>query len=137
MSLRQYSCCIDDLVVRELSTAAEILTYSLPTQASEATIGDGTIEVTVANSTDFDVDLTPTYTISENAEISDPVVTGEGDVRTIAYTVTAEAGNTKDWTVRVTKAMLVSPLLPYLFQTLQQIQQQQLGNRLIPKLHIV
>ena len=95
---------IDNVVVREVSTAAEILTYSLPTQVSEATIGDGTIEVTVANSTDFDVDLTPTYTISENAEISDPVVTGEGDVRTIAYTVTAEAGNTKDWTVTVTKA---------------------------------
>ena len=100
----QYSCCIDDVVVRLASTEAEILTYSLPTQASEATIGDGTIEVTVANSTDFDVDLTPTYTISENAEISDPVVTGEGDVRTIAYTVTAEAGNTKDWSVTVTKA---------------------------------
>ena len=100
----QYSCCIDDVVVRLASTEAEILTYSLPTQVSEATIGDGTIEVTVANSTDFDVDLTPTYTISENAEISDPVVTGEGDVRTIAYTVTAEAGNTKDWTVTVTKA---------------------------------
>ncbi|MBR6067004.1 MAG: choice-of-anchor J domain-containing protein [Bacteroidales bacterium] len=100
----QYSCCIDDLVVREASNAAEILTYSLPTQVSEATIGDGTIEVTVANSTDFDVDLTPTYTISENAEISAPTITGEGDVRTIAYTVTAEAGNTKDWTVNVTKA---------------------------------
>ncbi len=95
---------LDDVIVREPSTSAEILTYSLPTQVSEATIGDGTIEVTVANSTDFDVDLTPTYTISENAEISDPVVTGEGDVRTIAYTVTAEAGNTKDWTVNVTKA---------------------------------
>ena len=99
---------IDDVTVREASSEAEILTYSLPTQASEATItsGDdnGTIEVTVANSTDFDVDLTPTYTISEHATISDPVITGEGDVRTIAYTVTAEAGNTKDWTVTVTKA---------------------------------
>ena len=99
-----YGMGLDDVLVREASHAAEILTYSLPTQVSEATIVDGTIEVTVANSTDFDVDLTPTYTISENAEISDPVVTGEGDVRTIAYTVTAEAGNTKDWRVNVTKA---------------------------------
>ncbi|MBQ6277625.1 MAG: choice-of-anchor J domain-containing protein [Bacteroidales bacterium] len=103
-----YGMGLDDVLVREASHAAEILTYSLPTEVADANItsGDdaGTIEVTVANSTDFDVDLTPTYTISENAEISDPVVAGEGDVRTIAYTVTAEAGNTKDWTVTVTKA---------------------------------
>jgi hypothetical protein len=103
-----YGMGLDDVLVREASHAAEILTYSLPTEVADANITSvddaGTIEVTVANSTDFDFDLTPTYTISENAEISDPVVTGEGDVRTIAYTVTAEAGNTKDWTVTVTKA---------------------------------
>ena len=98
---------MDNFVVREISTAAEILTYSLPTEAAAATItsGDnaGTIDITVTNSTDFDADLNPTYTISEYAEISAPVISGDGDSRTIAYTVTAEAGNHKDWTVNVNK----------------------------------
>ena len=97
---------VDDVTVREASHAAEILTYSLPTQQiADATIDPehGTIAVTVAFTTDLNA-LAPEYTISDGAEISAPTITGEGDVRTIAYTVTAEAGNTKDWTVRVTKA---------------------------------
>ncbi len=99
----------DNFNLRELSTAAEILTYSLPTQVEEATItsGDdaGTIDITVTNSTDFET-LAPSYTISEYATISDPVITGEGDARVYTYTVTAEAGNTKVWTVNITKAPL-------------------------------
>jgi len=102
-----YYAWIDNVVVREVSTAAEILTYSLPTQASEATItsGDntGTIDITVTYSTNFDADLNPTYTISDYAEISAPEITGDGDSRTIRYTVTAEAGNSKVWTVNVTR----------------------------------
>ena len=102
-----YYAWIDNVVVREVSTAAEILTYSLPTEAAPATFtsGDntGTIDITVTYSTNFDADLNPTYTISDYAEISAPVITGDGDSRTIRYTVTAEAGNSKVWTVNVTK----------------------------------
>ena len=102
-----YFAWIDNIVVREVSTAAEILTYSLPTEAAPASItsgaNTGTIDITVTNSTNFDADLNPTYTISDYAEISAPVITGDGDSRTIRYTVTAEAGNHKDWTVNVTK----------------------------------
>ena len=103
------STYMDDVVIRPISTGAEILTYSLPTQTEDDAIftsGDdeGTIDVTVTYTTNFDEDLNPTYTISEYAEISAPVITGEGDSRRIAYTVTAEAGNSKDWTVNVTKA---------------------------------
>ncbi|MBR4582239.1 MAG: choice-of-anchor J domain-containing protein, partial [Bacteroidales bacterium] len=102
-----YYAWIDNVVVREVSTAAEILTYSLPTEAAPASItsgaNTGTIDITVTNSTNFDADLNPTYTISDYAEISAPVITGDGDSRTIRYTVTAEAGNHKDWTVNVTK----------------------------------
>ncbi len=102
-----YYAWIDNVVVREVSTAAEILTYTLPTEAAPASItsgaNTGTIDITVTNSTDFDVDLNPTYTISDYAEISAPVITGDGDSRTIRYTVTAEAGNSKVWTVNVTK----------------------------------
>ncbi len=104
------STYMDDVVVRPISTGAEILTYSLPTEAAPAIItsGDntGTIDITVTYSTNFDVDLNPTYTISDYAQISAPVITGDGDSRTIAYTVTAEAGNHKDWTVNVTKVPL-------------------------------
>ena len=102
----QYSCCIDDLVVREVSTAAEILTYAIPDQVGETRMGDGTIEVTVPFTTDLNA-LAPVYTISENAEISDPVVTVavNGESCTIEYNVTAEDGTTiKHWTVTVTKA---------------------------------
>ena len=102
-----YYAWIDNIVVREVSTAAEILTYSLPTEAAPAIITSGanagTIDITVTFSTDFDADLNPSYTISDYAEISAPVITGDGDSRTITYTVTAEAGNHKDWTVNVTK----------------------------------
>ena len=96
---------MDNFVVREAYSEAEILTFTLPTQMSEATInsGNGTIAVSVANSTDMDA-LVPEITISDFAEISDPTITGEGNVRTFAYTVTAEAGNTKDWTITVTRA---------------------------------
>ncbi|MBO4615196.1 MAG: fibronectin type III domain-containing protein [Bacteroidales bacterium] len=97
--------CMDNFVVREAYSEAEILTFTLPTQMSEATInsGNGTIAVSVANSTDMDA-LVPEITISDFAEISDPTITGEGNVRTFACTVTAEAGNTKDWTITVTRA---------------------------------
>ncbi len=102
-----YYAWIDNIVVREVSSAAEILTYTLPTEAAPASItsgaNTGTIDITVTNSTDFDADLNPTYTISDYAEISAPVITGDGDSRTITYTVTAEAGNTKEWTVNVTR----------------------------------
>ncbi len=99
------STYMDNFVVREAYSEAEILTFTLPTQMSEATInsGNGTIAVSVANSTDMDA-LVPEITISDFAEISDPTITGEGNVRTFAYTVTAEAGNTKDWTITVTRA---------------------------------
>ena len=103
------STYMDNFVVRERSHEAEILSYSLPTQVEEATItsGDdaGTIDITVTYSTDFET-LVPSYTISENATISDPVITGEGEARIYTYTVTAEAGNTKVWTVNITKAPL-------------------------------
>ena len=96
---------MDNFVVREAYSEAEILTFTLPTQMSEATInsGNGTIAVSVANSTDMDA-LVPEITISNYAEISDPTITGEGDTRTLAYIVTAEGGNTKNWTVTVTRA---------------------------------
>ena len=96
---------MDNFVVREVSREAEIITCTFPTQMSEATIDseNGTIAVSVANSTDMDA-LVPEITISEYAEISDPTITGEGDTRTFEYTVTAEAGNQKEWTVTVTRA---------------------------------
>ncbi len=96
---------MDNFVVREAYSEAEILTFTLPTQMSEATINSesGTIAVSVANSTDMDA-LVPEITISNYAEISDPTITGEGDTRTLAYIVTAEGGNTKNWTVTVTRA---------------------------------
>ena len=98
---------MDNFAVREISTAAEILTYTLPTEAAPATFtsGDntGTIDITVTYSTNFDADLNPVYTISDYAEISAPEISGNGDSRTIVYTVTAEAGNTKEWTVNVTR----------------------------------
>ena len=99
------STYMDNFVVREAYSEAEILTFTLPTQMSEATINseNGTIAISVANSTDMDA-LVPEITISDFAEISDPTITGEGNVRTFAYAVTAEAGNTKDWTITVTRA---------------------------------
>ena len=103
------SIYMDNFVVREVSSEAEILACTFPTMMSDAEISseNGTIAISVANSTDMDA-LVPEVTISNYARISDPTITGEGDARTIAYTVTAEAGNTKDWTINVTKAPVSS-----------------------------
>jgi len=99
------------VTVAALSTEAEILTYSFPEQTGAATIGDGTIDIEVANGTDVTA-LVATFTTSDaiaSIQIGgvDQVsgTTANDFTAPVVYVVTAEDGTTtRDWTVTVTVA---------------------------------
>ncbi|MBE9468303.1 MAG: DUF5018 domain-containing protein [Bacteroidetes bacterium] len=85
-----------------LSTDAEILTFVLTKQTSEATIGDNTVSIEVAEGTNVTA-LAPTVTISAGAQVSPTSETVKDFTDPVPYEVTAEDGTTtKDWTVTVT-----------------------------------
>ncbi|MCD4833727.1 MAG: Ig-like domain-containing protein [Bacteroidales bacterium] len=88
-----------------LSSEAEILTFTfgndIDLEPATITTATGDVAITVINGTDASA-LTPTITVSDDAEIS-PVSGLEQDFTSpVVYTVTAEDESTKDWTVTVT-----------------------------------
>ncbi|MBR5984592.1 MAG: fibronectin type III domain-containing protein [Bacteroidales bacterium] len=96
-------CSIDNLLFRQKSAEAEILTFEVPEQTTESVIDseNATISVYVASMSNY-MYLTPTFTISENATID--VESGEWRdfSEPVEYIVTAEDGVTsKTWTVTV------------------------------------
>ena len=100
---------LDDVNVHAPSTEAEILTYTLPSQLSDATINSeaALINITVAYGTDMST-LNPTITVSDGAtyEAANPVV-GDPFTTTIDYDVTAEDGLTvKQWTAIVHRSTI-------------------------------
>ena len=87
------------------SSAADILTFSIPEQISiDGDITARTIDVVVGLATDLTA-LTPSFTISAGAT-SSPASGTPGDYSSpVTITVTAEDGTTTlDWTVTVTQA---------------------------------
>lgn len=90
--------------IAERSNEAEILTFTLPEQASPAVINsaDATVAIEVAIGTNLS-SLTPTITISEGAKI-DPESGVTMDFSSpVQYTVTSESEIDKIWTVTVTE----------------------------------
>ena len=104
---------VDNFTIRDLSDENDILTFTLPQQTDDATIdlGNHTVNIEVSMGTDLSA-LTPTITVSENAEI-DPLsgivqdFTGSG-VTPFEYTVTSESGIDQIWSVTVTVATTLS-----------------------------
>ncbi len=90
----------------------DLLTFSFPEQTGAAAIdaANHTVDIEVANGTDI-TDLVATFTASSSA--SGVVVGSDSQVsgsttndfsNPLTYTVTAEDGQTQDWTVTVTEA---------------------------------
>ncbi len=96
---------IDNVMVGEYTpnSEAEISGFVLTEQISEAIIDNDnfTIEITVAPGTDLSA-LTPEIQISTGADISPESATAQDFTNPVTYTVTAEDGTTRDWTVTVT-----------------------------------
>ncbi|MCB9001255.1 MAG: DUF5018 domain-containing protein, partial [Bacteroidales bacterium] len=89
-----------------LSSAAEVLTFTLAEQTGNATINSeaGTVSIEVLYGTNAS-NLTPTITVSAGATISPESNVAQDFTNPVVYTVTAEDGTTtKDWTVTVTVA---------------------------------
>ncbi|MDD2196437.1 MAG: DUF5018 domain-containing protein, partial [Bacteroidales bacterium] len=89
---------------------AEILTFMVDAQMAPATIDAtaATVTLKVLNGTDL-VTLTPTFTLSTGASATVGTVVQQSGVtivdftNPVVYTVEAESGATKDWTVTITE----------------------------------
>ena len=92
-----------------LSDQKDMLTFVLADQTGPATIdaGAATVAIEVDNGTGL-TSLSPTITISDDATISPTSGTPQDFSSAVTYTVTAQDGSTKDWTVNVTEAAPLS-----------------------------
>ncbi|WP_152000954.1 MULTISPECIES: DUF5018 domain-containing protein, partial [unclassified Imperialibacter] len=88
-----------------LSSARDILTFSLPEETGPAVIDATahTVAIEVVAGTNVS-SLTPTITISAAASISPASGAPQDFTSAVVYTVTAEDGSTQEWTVTVTVA---------------------------------
>ena len=95
--------------VPALSDQKDMLTFVLADQTGPATIdaGAATVAIEVDNGTGL-TSLSPTITISDDATISPTSGTPQDFSSAVTYTVTAQDGSTKDWTVNVTEAAPLS-----------------------------
>lgn len=107
-----YYLYVDNFTIREISSEADFLTYSIPEQISAADINytANTIAVEVGNGTDL-TSLVADYTVSTGASASIGTTPQESGVSIndfsspVTYSVTAEDGVTvNNWVVTVTEA---------------------------------
>lgn len=86
------------------SSAKEITGFSVTGIVGNANINSAaaTVDLTVSSTTDITV-LTPTITVSNFATINPPSGAVRNFTNPVVYTVTAQDGSAKDWTVTVTK----------------------------------
>ena len=101
---------IDNVYVRETSSAAEITAFSFAQDAEVAEIisESATVNSTVSFSTESLEALVPTIAISEYATIEPASGVARDFSAPVTYTVTAEDGTIKEWTVNVTKQTVAS-----------------------------
>ncbi|CAD5253511.1 hypothetical protein IMPR6_500001 [Imperialibacter sp. EC-SDR9] len=94
-----------------MSSASDILTFSLPEETGPAVIDATahTVAIEVVAGTNVN-SLTPTITISAAASISPASGAPQDFTSAVVYTVTAEDGSTQEWTVTVTVAPATEPL---------------------------
>jgi hypothetical protein len=91
-------------VSREKSSAKEIETFVIAGAVS-AEIGETAPTVSIVMPATANLtSLVPTITVSEGASVSPASGVAQNFSAPVAYTVTAEDGSTKVWTVTVTKA---------------------------------
>ena len=106
-----YSCGIDNVIVREPSSAAEITAFSFAEDAEPAVIDNehAIVNSLVSYATESLNGLVPTIAISANASIAPASGVAQDFSSPVTYTVTAEDGTTtKDWTINVSKVATAS-----------------------------
>jgi photosystem II stability/assembly factor-like uncharacterized protein len=92
------------------SSAAKILTFSIPNQLGTSTItnADSTVKIVMPYGTDL-THLTPTITVSTGATINPTSGVAQDFTNSVPYVVTAQNGTTtRTWTVTVTLAAAIS-----------------------------
>lgn len=95
---------IDNVSVDEYTpfTEANILDVVVDNQVGDATIDEENYAVSIYMAVGSDLtSLKPTFSISSGASISDTTLAYDFSSSAQTYTVTAEAGNTQDWTVSI------------------------------------
>ena len=104
------STYMDNFVVRESSSAAEITAFSFAEDAEVAVINSEAATVTslVSYATESLNGLVPTISISEFATIAPASGVAQDFTGPVTYTVTAENGTEKEWTVNVSKVATAS-----------------------------
>ena len=92
-----------------LSGEAEILSFMVPNQLGNSVINssEATVSVTVPYGTNV-TNLIPTIVVSNGATISPPSGVAQNFTNPVQYTVTAQNGTQKVWTVTVTIQPLIS-----------------------------
>ncbi|MBO7481023.1 MAG: fibronectin type III domain-containing protein [Bacteroidales bacterium] len=101
---------IDNVLVRELSSEAEITGLTLAEQATPAVIDseNASVSITVSYTTESLDSLVPAITISDYATIAPLSGVAQNFNDPVTYIVTAEDGTTKNWTITVTKETVAS-----------------------------
>lgn len=94
-------------VTNELNNEAEILTFSFAEETGPAIINSvaGTVTIEVSNGTNLAF-LVPTITVSLDATIDPASGIGQDFTSPFVYTVTAQDGTIKTWTVTVTEEIV-------------------------------
>lgn len=87
---------------KTLSSAKDILTFSVPNMIGTATIGANTITVKVSSAANL-TNLVPTLTLSPEAAVSPNSSISQNFSTTLDYIVSAEDNTTKTYKVTVTK----------------------------------
>ena len=106
-----YGLGLDDIVVRVMSSAAEITAFSFAEDAEVADIDSehATITCLVSHTTESLTGLVPTISISDYASIAPGSGVAQDFSAPVTYIVTAEDGTTtKEWTVNVSKVATAS-----------------------------
>ncbi|MBO7651763.1 MAG: T9SS type A sorting domain-containing protein [Bacteroidales bacterium] len=101
---------VDNIVIHELSSDAEIVAFSFAEEVEPAVINssDATVTSVVAYSTESLNGLVPTISISNFATISPASGVAQDFTNPVIYTVTAENGTIKEWTVNVNRMATAS-----------------------------
>ncbi len=101
---------VDNIVIHELSSDAEIVAFSFAEEVEPAVINstDATVTSVVSYSTASLNGLVPTISVSDFATISPASGVAQDFTSPVTYTVTAEDGTTKVWTVNVSQSTTAS-----------------------------
>ncbi|HCX23850.1 MAG TPA: hypothetical protein DHN29_18150 [Cytophagales bacterium] len=105
------------VVAADPKTGTDILTFEIPNQQSIEILSEtNEVNVTMPFGTDL-TELTPVFTLSEDATSSPESGVISDFTNPVTYTVTAQDGSTQDWVVSVTVASLNTDLQSFVLDS--------------------